>query len=142
MHPIHQVASQSQHIRRSHSPCRRSIPQALVGDTHTWHHCDLKEFPLACWIDAIPQAPFRDTPVTSRHIKTSHSPCRRWISQGPTRDSRHKWQQHISKAAIPHVDAQFHTDAHTWHHCVLPESFLACWIDAFQPSSRTKVGVT
>ena len=52
------------------------------------------------------------------------------------------WAGVRSKAAIPHVDAEFHRDAHTWHHCVLPESPLACWIDAFQPSPRTKVGVT
>ena len=84
-----QVASQSQHIKSSHSPCRRSIPQALVRDTHThtrthththprthartharththtrtrartWHYCVLPESPLACWIDPIPQAPCR-----------------------------------------------------------------------------------
>ena len=59
----HQLETQvaSQHIKTSHPPCRRSIPQALVGDTHAWHHCALAESPVARWIDAIPQAPVRDT---------------------------------------------------------------------------------
>ena len=32
------MASQSQPIKSSHSPCRRSIPQALVRDIHTLAH--------------------------------------------------------------------------------------------------------
>ena len=116
-----QVALQSQHIKSSHSPCRRSIPQALVRDTHTWHHCVLPEYPLACLMDAIPQAPVRDTPVASRHIKTSHSQCRRWISQAPTRVksgitiATYQKQQFPCRHSIPQALVR---DTHTWHHCV------------------------
>ena len=138
-----QVASQSQHIKSSHSPCRRSIPQALIRDTHTWHHCVLPEYPLACLIDAIPQAPVRDTPVASRHIKTSHSQCRRWSSQAQTSQVASQ-SQHIKSSHSPcrrSIPQALVRDTHTWHHCVLPESPLARWTDAIQPSPRTKVGL-
>ena len=45
-----------------------------------------------------------ETQVAARHIKTSHSPCRRSIPQAPTRDE-HQWQHTTSKPAIPHLDS-------------------------------------
>ena len=103
-----QVASQSQHINSSHSPCRRSIPQALVRDTHTWHHCVLPEDPLACLMDAIPQARVRDTPVASRHNVDAGFRKHQLESQVASHS------QHI-KSSHSHVDAQFHKHSFETH---------------------------
>ena len=99
-----QVAAR--HIKTSRSPCRRSIPQALVRDTHTWHHCVLADPLLHDGSMRFDKHPF-ETQVVSWHIKTSHSPSRRSIPQAPTRDE-HQRQHTTSKPAIPHLDARFH----------------------------------
>ena len=49
--------------------------------------------------------------MVSRHIKTSHFPCRRWISQAPPRDT----SGFTKPAAIPHVDAEFHKHSFETH---------------------------
>ena len=57
----------------------------------------------------------RRTSVASQLIKASRSPCRRSISKAPAHDIR-QGQHSTSKPAIPHVDARFYilsVEAHT-----------------------------
>ena len=138
----------SWHIKTSRSPYRRSILQALVRDTHTWHHCVLAdpllhdgsmrfdkhpfETQVVSWHiktshcpsgRSIPQAPTRDAHQWQHtyHIKTSHPPSRRSIRRAPTRDA-HQWRHTTSKPAAPHLESRRSIpqaptrDAHQWQH--------------------------
>ena len=64
-HPL-ETRVAARHSKTSHSPCRCSIPQALVRDTHTWHHCVLADPLLHNGSMRFDKHPF-ETQVVSWH---------------------------------------------------------------------------
>ena len=84
------VASQSQHIKTSHSPCKRSISQAPAQETQQ----QIKTGHSLLYRLSILQAPPRETHEWHRskwRIKTNSSQCRRRISQDAKTTAGKRW---------------------------------------------------
>ena len=123
----HDLWSNTNDIKTSQSPSRRSIRRAPTPDEHRWQHdtttkpavphldARFHKYPLETnisgstphqhqpspiWTLDSTSTHSRRTSVAAHHMKTSHSPSRRSISQAPSRDA-HQWHDSTSKPAFP-----------------------------------------